>query len=59
MYWEYADQCVKCNPHLFLPIGVKRRWWHIFKAEHPRTSAVIGLENSRVEITGKREGSNQ
>jgi hypothetical protein len=38
MYWEYVDLCVACNPSSFLPVGVKRRWWHLFKIEHPETS---------------------
>ena len=38
MYWEYVDLCVATNPSMFLPVGVKKRWWHLFKVEHPETS---------------------
>jgi len=38
MYWEYVDLCVACNPSSFLPVGVKRQWWHLFKIEHPETT---------------------
>ena len=37
-YWEYVDLCVATNPSWFLPVGVKKRWWHFFKIEHPETS---------------------
>ena len=38
MYWQYVDLCVACNPLWFLPIGVKKRWWHVFNVEHPETT---------------------
>lgn len=38
MYWEYVDECVAANRSWFLPVGVKRRWWHLFKVEHPKTT---------------------
>ena len=37
-YWEYVDLCVATNPAWFLPVGVKKRWWHLLKVEHPETS---------------------
>lgn len=37
MFLEYVDELVRLNPRLYLPLGVKRRWWHL-KLEHPRTS---------------------
>lgn len=38
MYWEYVDLCVATNPSWFLPVGVRKQWWHFFKIEHPETS---------------------
>ena len=37
MYKNYLVDMVKYNPWCFLPLGVKRRWWH-WKHEHPLTS---------------------
>lgn len=37
MYNEYIDLYVAMNSSWFLPIGVRKRWWHFFKIEHPRT----------------------
>lgn len=37
MFWDHMDAIVRWNPNGFLPIGVKKRWWHILKTEHPRT----------------------
>ena len=38
MYWEWVDECVDMNPSYFLPVGVKKRWWHFLKIEHPETT---------------------
>jgi len=38
MYWEYVNLLVDVNPSCFLPRGVKKRWWHLFKNEHPATA---------------------
>lgn len=37
-YKDYCRLLVAANPGYFLPLGVKRRWWHFFKKEHPLTS---------------------
>jgi hypothetical protein len=37
LYDEYVTELVSANPEHFLPLGVKRRWWHFFKIEHPLT----------------------
>lgn len=37
MYNKYVDEIVTLNPGRFLPLGVTKRWWHLFKLEHPRT----------------------
>lgn len=37
-YKEYCRLLVAANPGYFLPLGVKRRWWHFFKKEHPLTN---------------------
>lgn len=28
-------QRYRLNPQSFLPPGVKKRWWHMFKSEYP------------------------
>ena len=38
MYWEYVNRLVDMNPSCFLPRGVRKRWWHFFKIEHPATA---------------------
>lgn len=40
MYWRYVDEMVALNPRSFLPVGVRKRWWHFFKLEHPRTREI-------------------
>lgn len=45
MYWEYVDLCVELNPSSFLPVGVKKQWWHFMKIEHPET------RRSRIDIS--------
>lgn len=37
MFLDWCNLLVELNPNGFLPIGVKKRWWH-FKTEHPRTT---------------------
>lgn len=37
-YWEYVDLLVAMNPSWFLPVGVKKEWWHFGKIEHPETT---------------------
>jgi hypothetical protein len=36
MYREYVAELVTLNPRAFLPPGVKKRWWHLFKVEYPQ-----------------------
>lgn len=36
MYREYVADLVRFNPGCFLPPGVKKRWWHLFKNEFPK-----------------------
>lgn len=36
-YIRYCVLLAELNPSRFLPVGVKKRWWHLFKTEHPLT----------------------
>jgi hypothetical protein len=38
-YWRlYVEQVVSLMPERFLPVGTEKRWWHLFKIEHPFTA---------------------
>jgi hypothetical protein len=37
MFRKWCERLVAANPDRFLPQGVRRRWWHIAKLEHPLT----------------------
>lgn len=37
MFFAHCEKMQKANPHLMLPYGVKKRWWHFMKQEHPFT----------------------
>lgn len=34
---RYAESVVFANPTRFLPLGVRKRWYHVFIIEHPMT----------------------
>lgn len=36
LYRKYAQLLVDCNRRAFLPPGVKKRWWHLFRIEYPK-----------------------
>lgn len=36
-YIKSLEQLATMNPRFFLPLGVKWRWWHFLKQEHPLT----------------------
>lgn len=38
-FYEHCEEHVRVNPGTMLPLGVKKRWWHVFKTEHPFTTA--------------------
>lgn len=40
-------QAVQKNSRYMLPLGMKKRWWMLFKSEHPFTSRVSmeGIKN--------------
>jgi len=37
LFFAHCEKMQKANPHLILPYGVKKRWWHFMKREHPFT----------------------
>ncbi len=37
MLWDYEDKLARMNPRNFLTKGIKKRWYHFFKEEHPAT----------------------
>ena len=37
-YLAYIDDLARLNRLSILPIGVRKRWWHLFKIEHPLTT---------------------
>lgn len=37
-FFLWCELWQKTNPTWMLPLGVKRRWWHFFKKEHPFTT---------------------
>jgi hypothetical protein len=40
MFRDWCCKLVAMNPGRFLPLGVKRRWWHL-KLEHPLTQQAL------------------
>lgn len=38
LYFDYCQFNQAVNPDFNLPLGVKKRWYHLFKCEHPFTS---------------------
>lgn len=34
---EFKLAVVAMYPNCFLPVGVRKRWWHWFKMQHPLT----------------------
>jgi len=37
MYVAYCMDLVRLNPRYYLALGVRKRWYHIGKREHPLT----------------------
>jgi hypothetical protein len=40
MFRDWCVKLVEMNQGRFLPLGVKRRWWHL-KLEHPLTQQAL------------------
>lgn len=37
-YFQWCEKSQQANPSFMLPLGVKKRWWHLLKSEHPFTT---------------------
>jgi hypothetical protein len=46
----YCLELVSLFPRAFLPLGIKRRWYHFFKQEHPLTKFEPILPDSDLMI---------
>lgn len=43
----YAVRIVAMYPNRFLPPNVRKRWWHLFRCEHPETQLQRYLTDRR------------
>lgn len=50
MFFDHCEKMQRANPHILLPLGVKKRWWQFTKTEHPFTSVINKVDISTLKF---------